>query len=302
MSPIHPLAGVYAATLTPLNQDFSICPDAVLPFLSFLAARGCHGALLFGTTGEGPSFAINERAEILRAALEIRHTHPGFHLLAGTGTPSLEETIQLTRIAFELGFDGALTLPPYYFRQATDEGLFAWFDQVIRRAVPAGASLLGYHFPAQAGIGLSLDLLARLKDAHPHKFAGMKDSSGDADYASAVGERFGADFIILTGSDRLFLHGLKHHAGGAITALSNLYSPLLRQVWDAFEQGEEANETQEKLAAINKVLAHYTPYPSILKALLARQHGMELGPARPPLTPISAQAIDACLEELLTIL
>lgn len=235
---------------------------------------------------------------MLHAALEIRQDYPEFRLLAGTGTPSLEETVQLTRSAFKLGCNGVLALPPYYFHQATDEGLFAWFDLVIRRAVPAGGQLLGYHFPAQAGIGLSLELLSRLKDAHPQKFAGIKDSSGDADYASALGERFGSDLLVLSGSDRLFLHALKHQAGGAITAMANLYSPLLRQVWDRFEQGGEAVETQEKLVVLNKILGRYAPYPSLLKALLARQYAFEHWPVRPPLLPISPQAIEACMQEL----
>lgn len=298
MSDRHPLAGVYAAALTPLNDDFSVSPAAELPFLSFLAARGCHGALLFGTTGEGPSFAPQERIEIMRAAVEIRKTLPDFRLLVGTGTPSLEETVQLTKAAFELGFDGVLSLPPYYYRQATDDGLFAWFDLLIRRAVPEGGNLFGYHFPGQAGIGLSLNLLVRLKDAHPQKFVGIKDSSGDAEFASALGTRFGPDLLVLTGSDRLCLHALKNQAGGAITAMSNLYSPLLRQVWDAYQQGHELFDTQEKLAVLNKLLGRYTPYPAILKSLLARQHGLQLGPVRPPLTPVSPQAIEACMQEL----
>lgn len=302
MSLVHPLAGVYAAALTPLNDDFSICPEAVLPFLSFLATRGCHGALLFGTTGEGPSFAPAERIEIWRAALEIRRVSPDFRLLAATGTPSLEETVHLTKTAYDLGFDGVLTLPPYYYRQATDEGLFTWFDLVMRRAVPEGASFFGYHYPGQAGIGLSLDLLARLKDAHPRKFIGIKDSSSDAEYGSALGQRFGTDFLVLGGSDRLFLHSLKNHAGGAITAIGSLYSPLLRQIWDTFQQGGEAVETQEKLAAISKVLGRYAPYPSIMKALLARQHGLQLGPVRPPLMSTSVQAVETCVQELQSLL
>ena len=97
-----------------------------------------------------------------RAALKVHEQVPGFRLLAGTGTPSLTETIDLTRLAFELGFDAVVTLPPYYFRNATDEGLFNWFEQVITKSVPADGYLLGYHFPGVAGIGFSLELLSRL--------------------------------------------------------------------------------------------------------------------------------------------
>ncbi|MCU0488678.1 MAG: dihydrodipicolinate synthase family protein, partial [Anaerolineales bacterium] len=159
-SPIH---GVFAAALTPLQSDDSIDLDAIPALLSFLAGRGCHGALLFGTTGEGPSFSPSERLAVFQVAVQWRRTDPTFRLLAGVGTPSLDETIQLTRAAFELGLDGVVCLPPYYFRKVSDEGLFTWFSRVIQRAVPSGGAFFGYHFPGVSGVPLSIDLLARLK-------------------------------------------------------------------------------------------------------------------------------------------
>ena len=112
--------------------------------------------VLFGTTGEGPSFSPSEREALMRALSESRQVMPGFRLLAGTGTPSLSETIDLTKLAFDLGYVGVLVLPPYYFRNAADNGLFAWFSEVIRKAVPSNGYLLGYHFPSVAGIGFSI--------------------------------------------------------------------------------------------------------------------------------------------------
>ncbi|MCK4901590.1 MAG: dihydrodipicolinate synthase family protein, partial [Anaerolineales bacterium] len=104
----HFLSGVYAAAVTPLREDATLDISALPTLLEFLANRGCHGVLLLGTTGEGPSFAPNERIALLRAALEVRQTIPDFRLLAGTGTPSLEETIALTRASFDLGYDGVV--------------------------------------------------------------------------------------------------------------------------------------------------------------------------------------------------
>src|SRR5687768_7185157 len=159
----HPLAGVYAAAVTPLREahDSSLDLDSVPVLMSFLAGRGCHGIVLFGTTGEGPSFSSSEREVLMRAASVARHSHelaPGFRLLAGTGTPSLSETIDLTKLAFDLGFESVLVIPPYYFRKATDNGLFAWFSEVIHRAVPSTGYLLGHHFPNMAGVGFSMAL------------------------------------------------------------------------------------------------------------------------------------------------
>src|SRR3990172_8323593 len=99
MTTEHPLAGVYAAAVTPLQEaDSSLDLDSVPVLLKFLASRGCHGAVLFGTTGEGPSFSASEREAVLRAASAARAFLPGFRLIAGTGTPSISETIVLTRL------------------------------------------------------------------------------------------------------------------------------------------------------------------------------------------------------------
>src|SRR4030067_1217163 len=123
---IDQLRGVFAAMLTPLKSDFSPDLTAVQSFLDFLPSRGCHGAVLLGTTGDGPSLSPAQRISIIKAALEMRQEYPELRLLAGTGTPSLDETIALTRAAFDLGIDAVLVLPPYSYRTAGAEGLVGW--------------------------------------------------------------------------------------------------------------------------------------------------------------------------------
>ena len=284
---LHPLSGVYAAAVTPLKPDLSPDPAAVAPFLGFLASRGCHGALLFGTTGEGPSFSPEERASVWREAVKIREQYPAFRLLAGTGTPSLTETIELTRLAFDLGFDAVVTLPPYYYRKATDDGLFTWFQQVMHKAVPADGYLLGYHFPGVAGIGFSLDLLSRLKDAHPVQFAGIKDSSHDQDFARELGDRFGSDLAVFSGTDSDLTFALQHHAAGCITAPANLLSPDLREVYDCFREGKDATAAQARVSRQRHLLEQVQPFPPALKALLARLYSQPRWPVRPPLVEVS---------------
>jgi 4-hydroxy-tetrahydrodipicolinate synthase len=286
MSTSHRLAGVYAAAVTPLKSDFSLDLEAVLGLLEFFAGRGCHGALLLGTTGEGPSFAPDERLKLFRAAVAVRQAVPDFRLLAGTGTPSLEETVEITRGAFESGFDGVMVLPPYYFRMVSDDGLFAWFSEVLRRAVPDGGHLFGYHFPRVSGVPLSIELLARLKEAFPNRFIGLKDSSGDPDYARQLGQQFGADLVVLTSSDHLFSQVLVEHASGCITALANLLSPELRRVWEAHLQGQADPEAQARLISVRDVSNRYPPAASFLKPLLSLRHGLPRWAVRPPLLPL----------------
>jgi 4-hydroxy-tetrahydrodipicolinate synthase len=284
---LHPLSGVYAAAVTPLKPDLSPDLEAVAPFLAFLASRGCHGALLFGTTGEGPSFSPAERVAVWRAALKVREQIPTFQLLAGTGTPSLTETIDLTKLAFDLGYDGVVTLPPYYFRKVTDDGLFRWFEGVIQKAVPKDGYLLGYHFPGVAGVGFSLDLLARLKDSFPKQFAGIKDSSHDEDFTSALGQKFGEDLAVFSGTDSDFTIALQNQAAGCITAPANLISLGLRDIYDLFLSGGDTSASQAKVSEQGHILDGYQPFPASLKALLARLYGQPRWPVRPPLVEIS---------------
>lgn len=297
MSSPHPLAGVYAAAVTPLKTDFSLDLESVPALLSFLAGRGCHGAVLFGTTGEGPSFSPTERETLMRVARSARESMPGFRLIAGTGTPSLAETIELTKLAFDLGFEGVLVVPPYYFRKATDNGLFQWFSEVIRKAVPSNGYVLGYHFPNVAGIGLSIELLARLKDAFPAQFAGIKDSSHDSDLARALGERFGSDLVVLTGTDSYLQLAMQHKAAGCITAPANVISPDLREVWDHMNVEKDPTEALARIKRQRDILDKYPPFPPTLKAVLHRLHGFPRWSVKPPLESISEEREERVVQE-----
>ena len=294
----HPLSGIYAAALTPLKSDATLDPEPIPAFLAFLADRGCHGALIFGTTGEGPSFSPAERELVWRAALKIRETHPDFRLLAGTGTPSLQETIDLTKTAFDLGYNGVVVLPPYYFRTAGEEGLFRWFEQLIQKAVPSDGYLLGYHFPNVAGIGFSMALLKRLKNAFPVQFAGLKDSSHDPALTSALGETFGQDLAVFNGTDSYLAMALQNKAAGCITAPANLISPGLRAIYDAFLRKEDLSEMQACVTEQRHVLEKYTPFPPALKALLAKKYDFQRWPVRPPLVETPDDLVEQAAREL----
>ncbi|MEW6718549.1 MAG: dihydrodipicolinate synthase family protein [Chloroflexota bacterium] len=299
--PSHPISGVFAAAITPLEPNGRPDLTAIPSLLTFLAQRGCHGALILGTTGEGPSFSSEERTAILRAALVVRKSHPDFILLAGTGTPSLSQTISLTRSAFDMGFDGVVVLPPYYFRAASQEGLFTWYKEVLDQAVPSSGALLGYHFPQMSGVTLSTDLLSRLKEAYPNNFVGLKDSSGDLNYTQFFSQRFGKDFAIHVGKDSLFSQALETGAAGCITALANLCSPDARLIWDAHQAGGSAPQAQGRLTAARSVMDSYPPAASLIKGLMSRRHQFPSWAVRPPLMPLPPNIIEKADAELQAI-
>jgi 4-hydroxy-tetrahydrodipicolinate synthase len=301
MTTQHPLSGVYAAAVTPLNSDLTLDFESIPELLKFFASRGCHGIVLFGTTGEGPSFSPTEREAWMRAVSECRHLVPGFRLIAGTGTPSLSESIELTKLSFDLGFDGALVVPPYYFRKATDEGLFNWFRELIHQAVPSNGYILGYHFPNVAGIGFSIELLSRLKDAFPVQFAGIKDSSHDADLARTLGDTFGSDLAVFSGTDSYLQLAMQNQAAGCITAPANVLSVGLREVWDLMTEGKDASAAQAEVRRQREIIDKYPPFPPTLKTLLHRLHGFPRWNVKPPLVTLEPELEEQVVRELQTL-
>lgn len=287
------IKGILAASITPLKEDYSPDLDAIPEYLKFLAGRGCNGALLLGTTGEGPSFSFQQRIAVMNAAGKVKEEHPDFVLLAGTSTPSLDETINLTKAAYEIGMDGTLVLPPYYFRSAGSAGLLEWFNQVVKNSVPDGGKFYLYHIPGLSGIGLSMNMIEQLVDSNPRKFSGLKDSSGDLDYARKLGKRFGYELEVFTGNDRLLAYALDQHASGCITALANLIAPDLRELWNEHEAGNSTQIWQNNIDTYREISERFQPFPPLIKLLLHQTFKFPHWPVCPPLEEFSPQkAID----------
>ncbi|MGH2522059.1 MAG: dihydrodipicolinate synthase family protein [Anaerolineales bacterium] len=299
---LTPLSGVFAAAVTPLNPDFQPDPGALPRLLDHLAERGCHGALLFGTTGEGPSFSVRERIEFLQEAARYREgARPGLTLLAGTGCADLTGTIELTRAAFDLGFEGVVTLPAFYYKTVSAAGLAAYFEQIVRQAVPTEGKLLIYHFPQVAGVGVPDETVARLRELFPRQVAGMKDSSNDLAHTLGTARAF-PGFGVLSGSDSILTDALKGGAIGCITALANVASPLNRAVWEAHQRGEAAPEAQARLVRARQIVKGLNG-PAAMKSALADLFGFPRWGLRPPLEPLTAeqaQRVAQEIEELLT--
>ncbi len=289
--------GVFAAMVTPLTPSQQPDLDALPSLLEHLAQRGCHGALLFGTTGEGPAFALRERADVLREAVRYRnHAHPDFKLLAGTGCVSLPDTIELTQTAFDLGMDGVVTLPPYYFKNVSAAGLATYFEQVVRQAVPSDGRLFIYHFPQVAGVPVPDETIAALRVKFPKQIAGMKDSQDDLPHTLATARAF-PGFDVFAGSDSILTDALAGGAAGCITALANVTSPLNRAVWDAHQRGTTDADAQAKLTHARQLMKGLNG-PAAMKAALAELFGFPRWGVRPPLESLAAEQTRALADEL----
>ena len=294
--PRKKIAGVWCPVLTPVDQDLNPDPARFVAHARWLLDEGCHGLVVFGTTGEANSFSVDERIALLEAILDAGL--PRQRLVVGTGCCALTDTVRLTRHALSLGITDVLALPPFYYKHNTDAALFNSFDQVIQRVGDAGFCLYLYHFPSLSGVPITPGLLERLGIAYPDTLAGVKDSSGDWNNTRLLIERF-PDLAIFPGAETLLLPALKAGGAGCISASCNVNTRQIRKLYDDYRAGaREVEEQQEQLNAVRKVL-QLRPMIPVMKHLIADERS---DPAwrrvRPPLLPLPDVEASALESEL----
>jgi len=282
--PADGLKGVFAAALTPLKEDLSVDKERMITHFHWLLENGCDGLAVLGTTGEANSFSVAERIDILETinTADI----PGSALMPGTGCCSIPDTVALTSRAVELGAAGVLMLPPFYYKNVSDDGLFAAYSEVIERVGDARLRVYLYHFPQMSAVPLSYDLIERLLKRYPGTIAGMKDSSGIFDNMAGAAEKF-PGFNVFSGGDDFLLPLLQKGGAGCITAVCNIACNLSARIYKAWKQGDSsAEEMQQQLITVRAAAQTY-PYSAGLKAVLAHFSGDEdWRTVRPPLAQL----------------
>ena len=277
--------GVLAAVLTPMDEDLTPNHRAFAAHCHRLLSAGCHGLSIFGTTGEGTSLSTDERL----AALEVLSESdvPGEALLPGTGSCALTDTVRLSRAALEVGAAGVLVLPPFYYKDTGDDGLFRFFAEVVERVGDDRLRLYLYHIPQMTGIDLGLPLISRLIDAYPGVIVGTKDSSADRERITTLCREF-PGFSVLAGTEALLLDTLRSGGDGCISATVNVTSRLARRVYDAHVSGkeDEAETLQKRLTELRASIEAYPVIPA-LKRLMAELTADEVWRnLRPPLSEL----------------
>jgi 4-hydroxy-tetrahydrodipicolinate synthase len=283
-------AGVNAAVLTPMRDDLSPDLDRLAARCRWLLANGTDGLAVLGTTGEGNSLGVRERLDLLDVL--SKRGIPCAKLLPGVGTTAITDTVTLMRKASEIGCRGVLVLPPFYYKKPSEEGLFAYFSEVINRAATDTQVYL-YHIPAQSAISFTIPLVARLLRAFPKIIRGIKDSGSDFANTVSYVEHFGKDgFEVYCGDDGAMSALLKAGGAGCITGASNVTCAQNALVYA--NAGTPAGDTaQTLLSAMRKVIAGVPLIPG-LKALVARQTGDDAwNNMRAPQMRLSASAAEA---------
>jgi len=278
------MKGVFAAALTPLNEDLSPDCTRMASHCQWLLGNGCDGLGILGTTGESTSFSVSERIGILEGL--AAEGVPLEKAMPGTGAAAITDTVEITRHALSMGVGGVLMLPPFYYKNVTDDGVFAAYAEIIERIGDPALRVYLYHFPQMTGVPFSLDVIARLIERYPDTVVGAKDSSGDLNNMLAMIERF-PGFAVFPGSERLFLKVLQAGGSGCITAVTNISAPLAQRVYSAWVDNHQVDEeANDVLLALRKVITEH-PLSAALKALMARHTG-DAGweRVRPTLSPL----------------
>jgi 4-hydroxy-tetrahydrodipicolinate synthase len=274
------ITGVVAAIATPVQATGAPDTERATKLARFLLDNGCDGLNVLGTTGEATSFSLAERKEVMSAYKAAGLPLAG--LMVGTGAAAVADAIALTRHAAELGFGGALVLPPFYYKGVPDDGLVAYIDAIIAATAQQPIPLYLYHFPAQSGLPWHIDLVRRLLAAHGSRIVGLKDSSGDMDYARSIAA-LSPDFDVFPSTEACLLDARGGAFAGCISATANLNADLCAR---AFRTGDKA---ALDAAVTIRDLFKGKALVSGIKALLAHIHRDEaLARTKPPLTAFSA--------------
>ncbi len=256
-----------------------------------LLANGVDGVAPFGTTGEGQSFSVAERQAGVDALLAAGI--PGKRVVAATGCAALPETIELTRHGVQSGCAACLVLPPFFWKDASDDGLFTWYAKVIETVGDARLRVYLYHIPQVTGTPLSVDLIARLATAFPGIIAGVKDSAGDWNNSQALLTRV-PQLGILVGHEPHLPRLLRAGGAGTICGVANVFPGLVRALFSA----TVTKEDEQRIATFIEI-AFRQPFLAGFKSILAEQtRNPQWRAVRPPLVPLT----DNARQKLLTAL
>ncbi len=292
--PVQIIRGIIAPILTPFDDDLSVATGLYVAHAKWLIEQGCAGIAPFGTTGEALSVGIDERIDAIQALIDSG-IDP-MRLIPGTGLSNVADTARLSRACLDMGCAGVMTLPPFYFKDVSEDGLFNYFEQLIS-AIGPHARIYLYHIPPIAIVGVPPTLASRLHMEFPEQVVGIKDSSGDWSNTRALLDIDG--MVVYPGSELPLLEALELGAPGCITATANVNAGAIARVMDLYDQGDIAAQAlHETVKRLRLTLQEYSPIPAQKRLLAIATGDARWANVRPPLTAMS----DATGRELVALL
>lgn len=273
------MKGIYTATLIPLNSDLSCNHLELASHCLSLIEEGADGITLCGTTGEGPSFSVQERRDILR---HLIHNGVSRHkIILGGSCLSISDTVEMAEISVAEGCLALLLAPPCFYKNVEEEGVIAFYRAVAKK-VPQVKIIL-YHIPQLTGVPLSLSVIEALRKEFPNQIAGIKESEGNLPFLKNILHRF-PGFPLFIGKETHIIEGIHLGAAGVICGLANICQPLITTLYAQGKKGLAPNprEIEELSQSFRNV--QFIP---ALKAALMKKKGDAWFWVRPPLCPVN---------------
>lgn len=275
--------GTYTAIVTPFRRG-AVAYDELRKFVNFQIKGGISGLVPVGTTGESPTVDHEEHLDVIRCTIET--TRGRVPVIAGTGSNSTREAIDMTKAADEAGADGLLLVAPYYNRP-TQEGLFRHFAAI---AEVTDKPIVLYSIPGRCGVEIGVKVIERLRARYPH-VAHIKEAGGSVDRVDQIVSALGKDMTVLSGDDSLTLPFMSVGAKGVISVASNLYPKQVSQLVAHALAGDyaKARAVHRRLYPVFKAI-FIESNPSPIKFALAQAGIIGSDEVRLPLTPLSEES------------
>ncbi len=302
------IRGVLAPVVTPFKADLSPDCERFIRHCQWLLSQDC-GLAVFGTNSEANSMAAKERSTLLDV-LVAAGIDPS-RMMPGTGCCSVTETVELTAHAVKHGCAGVLMLPPFYYKNVSEEGLYRFFSEVVQRVGDTRLKIYLYHIPSVAIVGVTPKLVERLLKAYPTAIAGMKDSSGDWNntktFLDAFAVRAGrpvSGFDVFVGSESFLLANMRNGGVGTISATANVNPAAIHKLYRQWNTAGDADQQQSKLNVVREVFSS-RKFPSMIAALKQAiaiyRNDPEWIRMRPPLVELTKEQAKLLAAELKAI-
>jgi len=301
------IRGVIAPVVTPFTADLAPDHERFISHCRWLLSQNC-GLAPFGTTSEANSMSTDERISLLDA-LVAAGINPS-RMMPGTGCCSITDTVTLTTHAVEHGCAGVLMLPPFYYKDVSEEGLYRYFNEVVQRVGDARLRIYLYHIPPVAMVGITPGLVERLLKTYPNAIAGMKDSSGDWNNTKVFLDAFAETpralnrFDVFVGSEMFLLANMRDGGAGTISATANVNPAAIYDLYTAASAVSADVDLETRQARLNVVREVFgnRKFPSMIAALKQAialyANDPEWVRLRPPLVELTADQTKLLAVEL----
>lgn len=260
--------GAWPALLTPLDAQLNIDHDKFAAHARSRIEAGCGGVTLFGTTGEGPSFSVQERKQALE--MMVARGVPAERIIVSTSCASVAETLELTRHAVDRGVHGCLVLAPFFFKGVSDQGIVASYAQLIDGVGRRDWRMYLYHIPQVTGVGLSHAVIGELLQRYEGTIVGIKDSACERAHSVGLAQAFMPPITVYVGNEPDLPTMGRLGSTGAISGLANFFPRVVTRMVLQPDASTTAHDAQRVQGILDLLKAH--ALMPALKSVMATVH------------------------------